>query len=72
MGNGSSVVTQGLAAVMLTDTKHDTVGLPLPAEALIISDLFPGETVAFPFAKLPKDAREEFQVCFSGTGQSNR
>lgn len=72
MGNGSNVVTQGLAAVMLTDTKNDTIGLPLPLEALIISDLFPGETVAFPFAKLPMDAREELQVCFSGTGQSNR
>lgn len=57
MGNGSSVVTNGLAALM--------VDLPLPTENLTINDLFPGETVVFPFTNLPKDARLEFERCFS-------
>ena len=57
MGNGSSAVTNGLAALMLD--------LPLPAENLTIKDLFPNETVVFPFTNLPKDARREFTACFS-------
>jgi len=67
MGNGSGVVTQGLAALALTDAKHDTVvGLSLPAETLTITDLFPGETTVFSFANLPQEAQHEFQACFSG------
>jgi hypothetical protein len=73
MGNGSGVVTQGLAALALTGAKLDTViGLPLPAETLTITDLFPGETAVFSFANLPLEARREFQACFSGAGRSNR
>jgi hypothetical protein len=46
MGNGSGVVTQGVAAIALTDAKYDTVaGVSLPAETLTITDLFPGETL---------------------------
>jgi hypothetical protein len=65
MGNGSGVVTQGLAALVLN-------GLSLPADTLTITDLFPGETVVFPFANLPQDAQHEFQACFSGAGRSKR
>ena len=57
MGNGSGAILHGLAAVMLP-------GLPLPAESLTITDLFPGETVTFPFAHLPKDARRALRSCF--------
>ena len=70
MGNGSGAVTQGLAALVLTDTKQDTAGaLPLPAETLTITDLFPGETVVFSFANLPQDARHQFQACFKNVGK---
>jgi hypothetical protein len=73
MGNGSGVVTQGLAALALTDTKNDTVaGLSFPAETLTITDLFPGETVVFPFANLSQEAQQEFRACFSGAGRSKR
>lgn len=57
MGNGSGAILHGLAAVMLS-------GLPLPAESLTIADLFPGETVTFPFATFPQDARRDFASCF--------
>lgn len=71
MGNGSGVVTQGLAALTLTDAKFDTViSSSLPAETLTITDLFPGETAVFSFANLPQEAQREFQACFSGAGRS--
>jgi hypothetical protein len=70
MGNGSGVVTEGLAALVLTDATYDTVaGLSLPADTLTITDLFPGETV-FSFANLPQPAQHELQACFSGAGRS--
>jgi hypothetical protein len=70
MGNGSGIVTQGLAALALTDTKYDAVaGLSWPAETLAITDLFPGETAVFSFANLPREAQNEFQACFSGAGR---
>ena len=47
MGNGSTVVTNGLAALELAPT--------LPAESLSIAGLFPNETATFPFATLPKE-----------------
>jgi hypothetical protein len=63
-------VTQDMAALILPDFGSDTAsGLPLPAETLTITDLFPGETVAFPFANLPQNARTEFQACFAGAGR---
>ena len=57
MGNGSGAILHGLAAVMLP-------GLPLPAVSLTIADLFPGETVTFPFATFPEDARRDLASCF--------
>ena len=50
------------AAVVLTVSR---TGFPLPAESLVIRELFPGETVKFSFSDLPKDARRELEVCFS-------
>ena len=73
MGNSSGVVTQGLAALALTDAKYDAAaGLPLPADTLAITDLFPGETVVFSFANLPPEAQHQLQTCFSGAGRSQR
>jgi len=70
MGNSSGVVTTGLAAIVLTDTKYGApAGLSLPAETLTITDLFPGETV-FSFANLPQAAQHEFRACFSGAGRA--
>jgi hypothetical protein len=59
-----------MAALILPDTENDTAGgSPLPAETLTIADLFPGETVVFPFAKLPQNARNELQACFAGASR---
>jgi carbon monoxide dehydrogenase subunit G len=73
MGNGSGVVLHGLAALALAETKRGVsrTGLPFPAESLTISDLFPGETVTFSFANLPKDAQKVFAACFPGADSSN-
>ena len=73
MGNGSEVVLHGLAAVVLAETKRGVprTGLPFPAESLTVSDLFPGVTVTFSFAKLPKEARRKLNECFPGAGSSN-
>jgi hypothetical protein len=68
MANGSGVVLHGLASLVLTETKRglSRTGLPFPAESLTISDLFPGETVTFSFANLPRNQRNEFDACFPG------
>jgi hypothetical protein len=60
--------------LVLAETKRGVSGtsLPFPAESLTVSDLFPGETVTFSFATLPKDARREFNTCFPGANSSNR
>jgi hypothetical protein len=58
MGNGSGLELHGRAALVLA-------GLPFPAESLTIRDLFPGHSVSFSFAELPKDARREFDACFT-------
>lgn len=49
MGNGSKVVTKGLAAATLT-------GIPVPKRSLTVSGLFANETVTFPFDNLPPGA----------------
>ena len=58
MGNGSAGTT-GHAAVTLK-------GLPWPKKTLTISELFPGETVIFPFEQLEPD-RQAFAGCFAPT-----
>ena len=72
MGNGSGLVLHGLAALVLDETKRGVsrTGLPFPAESLTITDLFPGETVTFSFANLPKDARKDLNACFPGAESS--
>ena len=73
MGNRSGVVSHGLAAILITDTKLDAGSrLTFPARTLTISDLVPGQTVVFSFANLPKDAQTQFRSCFSATIQSKR
>ena len=51
-GNGSN----GPGATVLT--------LPLPQQSLSVADLFPDETVVFPFDKLSTQARRELSACF--------
>jgi hypothetical protein len=41
--------------------------MPLPAQTLTISDLFPDETVVFPFDRLSLTAREGLSTCFART-----
>ncbi len=55
MGNGSSG-TSGRAGTVLK--------APLPRTALVIKDLFPGETVAFPVRDLNPDVRQQLGACF--------
>jgi hypothetical protein len=54
MGNGTAG-TSGLAAALL----H----APLPLNTLTVTDLFPGETVVFPFDDLDQVARRQLAVC---------
>lgn len=65
MGNGSAVIT-GPAAVNLYEGKKDSrnAGMRLPAKSLLISDLFPNESVEFSFNDLPKAARQSLGACF--------
>ncbi|MDQ1474264.1 MAG: hypothetical protein QOJ99_5744 [Bryobacterales bacterium] len=55
MGNGTALTT-GLAAAMLN--------APLPEKTLTITDVFPGETVVFPFGELDQVDRRQLAVCF--------
>jgi hypothetical protein len=70
MGNGQGSAA-GPAAVTLFETKQGSrrtsgeVKLPLPLQDLTISNLFPGETVVFPFDVLPPPARESLSACFA-------
>jgi hypothetical protein len=56
MGNGGTVQT-GHASVLLSK-------LALANQTLTIRELFPGETVEFPFSELDPKARAEFRKCF--------
>jgi hypothetical protein len=71
MGNGTGE-SSGLAALMLAEARRGVprTGLSFPTESLTISDLFPGETVTFPFATLVEDARQELTACFPGASNS--
>ena len=61
MGNGASVKS-GHASVVLSG--GNGAKLALPNQSLIIRDLFPGETVEFPFGDLDPKARSELRKCF--------
>ncbi|MEZ5354657.1 MAG: hypothetical protein R2762_18645 [Bryobacteraceae bacterium] len=67
MGNGSGKVLEGLAALMLEETGRGGRGLGFPSESLLIRDLFPGESVTFPFAPLPAEAKRALRACFPGS-----
>jgi hypothetical protein len=69
MGNGSQV-TAGPAALSLYQSKIDSPSprMPLPAKSLRIANLFPNESVEFPFGDLPQTARQSLAACFK---QSN-
>jgi hypothetical protein len=73
-GKGPSTyrLYQGEGNATLYATKLN-LGVPklavaLPAQTLTVSNLFPGETVAFPFASLPQTARQALSTCFAGPG----
>lgn len=70
MGNGVAAEVDKLASVTLAETGRGAAraGLPLRVESLTISDLFPGQTVNFPFSDLPGDGRRELSACFPGQG----
>lgn len=61
MGNGTPG-NAGPASVMLSASPN----VKLPARTLTISDLFPGETIVFPFDQLPQQTRQALSVCFAG------
>jgi hypothetical protein len=59
MGNGTAA-TSGLAWTVLK--------APLPEKTLTVSDLFPGETVAFPLGELEPRVRQQLALCFPAGG----
>ena len=61
MGNGGTVQT-GHASVLLSNGKGGK--LALANQTLTVRELFPGETVEFPFSELDQKARTEFRKCF--------
>ena len=56
MGNGTPGL-MGPAAITLRE-------IALPLRTLTFSNLFPGETVVFPFEGLPAQARQALSACF--------
>ncbi len=61
MGNGTTMQT-GHASMLLGDGKGGKP--PLANQLLTVSEIFPGETVDFPFSQLDPKARAEFRKCF--------
>ncbi|MEO5923249.1 MAG: hypothetical protein ABIR70_05410 [Bryobacteraceae bacterium] len=60
MGNGTSG-TSGSGSILLY--KQSSV-VQIPADSLLIRDLFPQEKVSFPFAELTKENRVALSACF--------
>jgi hypothetical protein len=61
MGNGGTGQT-GHASVILSNGKGGK--LPLANQSLTVRELFPAETVEFPFADLDQKVRSELRKCF--------
>lgn len=61
MGNGGTVQS-GHASFRLSNGKGGK--LALANQSLIIRELFPGETVEFPFSDLDQKAPAELRQCF--------
>lgn len=59
MGN-SAAVQSGHASVLLSDGRR----FGFPSHSLTVRELFPGETVEFPFWNLDQKARAELGSCF--------
>lgn len=70
MGGGMAG-SSGPGAVVLYATGKDSgpakLTMVLPAHTLTIRDVFPNETVVFPFGELTQTDRQSLLVCFSGT-----
>jgi hypothetical protein len=67
-------VTSGPAAAVLYATRPNSGGanlaMPLPARTLSVSNLFPDETVVFPFDTLTPTMRRELSTCFDRSSAS--
>jgi hypothetical protein len=61
MGNGGTAET-GHASVVLSSGRDGKLGLA--KQSMTVGDLFPGETVEFPFGDLDGKARSELSGCF--------
>ncbi|PWT97260.1 MAG: hypothetical protein C5B51_31830 [Terriglobia bacterium] len=61
MGNGGTVQS-GHASVVLSNGQGGKLGLA--KQSLVVRDLFPGETVTFPFEDLDKKTYSELSKCF--------
>jgi hypothetical protein len=61
MGNGG-VAQTGHASIVLRS--REATRLPFANHTLAVRDLFPGETVEFPFADLDQRVRSELSACF--------
>jgi hypothetical protein len=61
MGNGATVKS-GHASAVLSSGQGGK--LAFPKQSLSVRDLFPGETVVFPFGDLDKKASSELTKCF--------
>jgi hypothetical protein len=62
MGNGATVQTGQASAVLRS---HDDRRLAFAKRSLVVHDLFPGETVEFPFAELDGRTSAELRECFA-------
>ena len=61
MGNGATVQS-GHASLLLSNGENGK--LALAKKSLTIRELFPGETVEFPFSKLDQKVHAELRRCF--------
>lgn len=64
MGNGAAATTGPAAYVFARFGGSADSRIALPRRTLTASQLFPGETVTFPFDQLTKSAREALSPCF--------
>ena len=67
-----AVGTMGTGAVLLQSTLKNPEApklvIPLPLRTLAITNLFPNETVVFPFDRLTQALRSDLSNCFSAKG----
>ena len=62
MGNASQTTQSGHASILLSSGKGG--GVALANQSLTVRELFPGETVEFPFSALDPKAHAELGKCF--------